>query len=286
MSRPFEGFLGVFDSGVGGLTVVEAVLRRFPNERVLYVADQAHVPYGGRPLDEVRGFATGISTFLAEQGCRAIVMACNISSAVALPSVEKELAPIPVLGMIGPAALRAAAVDSELQPDAESPIIGVLATEGTVQSGAYPKAIMACNPSATVAQVPCPRFVPLVESGETETAEALDAAREYLTFPARLRCRTIVLGCTHYPYLMPALQRAACDLFDAPVTFVDPAFEVAAALPPRPEGEPFSRPSLLLTTGSADNFRQQAPRFLPNAEFDTAAAVWKDERLVICDGDS
>src|SRR5437660_865322 len=103
-----DGPIGVFDSGVGGLTVVRAILARFPREQILYLADQAHVPYGGRPLDEIRGFAGAISAFLARQRCRAIVMACNISSAVALPEVRAALRPLPVTGVIEAAAKRAA----------------------------------------------------------------------------------------------------------------------------------------------------------------------------------
>lgn len=287
MALPFEGAVGVFDSGVGGLTVVDAILRRTPNEKVLYVADQAHVPYGGRPLEEVREFATSISRFLAAQGCRAVVMACNISSAVALPSVERLLAPLPIIGVIDPASRVAAKHNAGLDADGEPPIIGVLATEGTVNSGAYPKVLGSYDPRVTVAQVPCPRFVPLVEAGRTESADAVDAAREYLTFLARLHCRTIILGCTHYPYLLPALRRVAGELFEQPVTFIDPAQEAAESLSGIVE-DAGSMPgrSLLLTTGNPDNFQCQAPTFLASVgreAYDTGAAAWRDGTLQITD---
>lgn len=273
----------MFDSGVGGLTVVDAILRLNPDEKVLYVADQAHVPYGGRPLEEVREFATGISRFLAGQGCRAVVMACNISSAVALPSVERLLAPLPVIGVIDPASRMAARQNANVEPTGEPPIIGVLATEGTVNSGAYPTVLSSYDPRATIAQVPCPRFVPLVESGQTESADALDAVREYLTMLARLRCRTIILGCTHYPYLLPSLRRVAADMFDEPVTFIDPAREAAESLAEiAGEAIPTAARSLLLTTGNPDNFRCQVPTFLSGstrAAYDVGGARWDDGKL-------
>lgn len=290
MVRPFEGALGIFDSGVGGLTVVDAILRICPNECILYVADQTHVPYGGRPLEEVHGFATGISKFLANQGCRAIVMACNISSAVALRSVERSLAPLPVVGMIGPASARAVQNlgQAQLQLQAESPVIGVLATEGTVNSGAYVFIINCCDPRAAIAQVPCPRFVPLVEEGRTESEDAMDAAREYLQLLAKLGCRKIILGCTHYPYLLPVLRRVSEELFSEPVEFIDPAREAAAWLNEHDmlvstsvEADPASARSLLLTTGNADTFRCQAPRFLPGVSIPIGVARWEEGRLAL-----
>jgi glutamate racemase len=270
-----SGPLGVFDSGVGGLTVVGALLRRFPAERVLYVADQAHVPYGGRPLEEIRGFATGISRFLAEQGCRAVVMACNISSAVALEAARTELAPLPVLGVIEAAARKAEATAAE-------PRVGVLATEGTVRSGAYTAHLQAINPAARVVEVACPRFVPLVEAERTETDEALDAAREYLTPLAAAGCDIVVLGCTHYPYLLPALQAAAADLFPTPITFLDPAHEMADALAaalPDLGNRPHEGHSLLLTTGVPEHLAAQQPRFLPGISAETGGARWHAGRL-------
>jgi glutamate racemase len=275
VTRP-AGPIGVFDSGVGGLTVVQALLRRFPNEQILYVADQAHVPYGGRPLNEVCCFASGISAFLAARGCRAVVMACNISSATALPYVCEALAPLPVLGVISPAANRAAR-------DSESPCIGVLATEGTVRTGAYTAQIRSANPMVRVTEVPCPKFVPLVESGSLDTETAREAAAEYLMPLAEAGCKTVILGCTHYPFLLPTLRRVAACLFPSPVTFIDPADEMAAALcravPDVGLSHVPSR-SLLLTTGNADNFRDQAPRFLTGAAYTVGEARWNKDGLL------
>jgi glutamate racemase len=275
----------VFDSGVGGLTVVRALLRRFPAERVLYVADQAHVPYGERPLEEVCGFASSISAFLAGQGCRAIIMACNISSATALPLVSAAFAPHPVLGVITPAARRAAqlcasrfeeGISNQVSP------IGVLATPGTVRSGAYAAQIRQFYPAACVTEVPCPKFVPLVEAEAVETPEAHQAAQEYLAPLAEAGCRIILLGCTHYPFLLPTLRRASAELFPAPVTFIDPADEMAdalcAVLPDVGKAKPAGS-HVLLTTGDPAVFRAQAPHFLPNIAFEIVTARWQDEFL-------
>jgi glutamate racemase len=269
--------IGIFDSGVGGLTVAGALLRRHSRLPILYVADQAHVPYGGRPLEEIRGFATAISAFLARQNCRAILMACNISSATALPSVSQSLSPLPVHGMIAPAVRRALQSLAVSQSE-NAPRIGVLATAGTVQSGAYAVALHSLNRRCQVTQVPCPKFVPLVEAGEIESAAAREAACEYLTLLAESRCQTVILGCTHYPYLLPTLQRVAADLFPSPVTFIDPAEALADALPIPMDPDDISSPlRLLLTTGDPEHFRRQIPRFLPDVSCEVRAARWQTD---------
>lgn len=211
--------IGVFDSGVGGLSVAGEILRRLPAESVLYFADTAHVPYGGRPLAEVQGFALAICDFLVESGAKIVVMACNISSAVALPAARERHPDIPMLGVIEPGAAAALATGAKR--------IGVLATQGTVTSGAYTRTITAAEPAAEVVEVACPRFVPLVEAGETESVDARDAAREYLSPLAKAGCQAIILGCTHYPFLLPILRRVAGELFGngALPAFVDPAQE-------------------------------------------------------------
>lgn len=279
--------VGMFDSGVGGLTVVGTFLRRYPGERVLYVADQAHVPYGGRPLPEICGFASGISAFLAEEGCKAVVMACNISSAVAQAETAHSLAPLPVVGMIERAAQEAVRLAQEIEPAAPTPRIGVLATLGTTRSEAYPAFVRRFHPAAEVTQVACPKFVPLVEAELLEGTAAEAAAREYLAPLAAARCRVVVLGCTHYPFLMPTLRRVAAALFADPVAFLDPACVVVeslsfAASPPPISAE--AAPSLLLTTGDPAVLRQQAAFFLsdiPNLRFDIGSAQWSAEgRLV------
>jgi glutamate racemase len=212
--------IGVFDSGLGGLTVVREMLRRLPNERIVYVGDTAHVPYGGRALIEVQGFATEISRYLIEDaGCKAVVMACNISSAVAHDSVQARFPDVPVLGVIGPGARAAAAL-------AEGDAIAVLATEGTVRSGAYERALSTLAPEAGAISAACPKFVPLVEAGLAESPAAHDACREYLETALAGGARVVILGCTHYPFLLPTLRRVA----GPGVTFIDPAGETVREL--------------------------------------------------------
>lgn len=214
--------IGVFDSGLGGLSVAGRFLQTAPAERLLYFADTVHVPYGGRPLEEVKSFALSICDFLVSEGVKMIVMACNISSAIALADARATYADIPILGVVEPGSAAAVATGVEK--------IGVLATQGTVTSGAYTRIIRGLNPAARVIEVACPSFVPMVENGCTETDEAVDAAMEYLRPIAEAGCRTVVLGCTHYPFLRAALNAAADTLYagERPL-FVDPAVDAVRA---------------------------------------------------------
>ncbi len=197
--------IGVFDSGLGGLSVAAQIMRVCPHERIVYFADTAHVPYGERPLDEIRGYARDIVAFLVEEGAKAVVMACNMSSAVALEEAKNAWPDVPVIGMIEPGARAAVKI-------AQDAPIGILATTGTVKSEAYVREISRCGFSAQVVQQACPKFVPLVESGMAESEDA--------------GCDTIILGCTHYPFLRRAIECAA----GPDVTIVDPAEETALAL--------------------------------------------------------
>jgi glutamate racemase len=211
--------IGIFDSGLGGLSVAAQVLRTLPNERIIYFADTAHVPYGERPLEEIHGFALGIVQFLIEKGAKAVVMACNMSSAVALDAARAAHPNVPILGVIEPGARAALALPSR-KP------IGVLATTGTVKSEAYVRAITRIGPSAVVFQQACPKFVPLVEAGKADSEEAEAAACTYLAPLRRVGCETIILGCTHYPFLRGAIEAAA----GPGVTIIDPAEETAHSL--------------------------------------------------------
>jgi glutamate racemase len=266
--------IGVFDSGVGGLTVARRILERLPHERIVYVADQAHVPYGGRPLDEVRGFASGISAALLAHGCKAIVMACNISSAVGLAEVRAAHPDCAAFGMIAPGACRATR-------STRNGRIGVLATAGTVQSGAYTRGLHALDPKITVVEVPCPDFVPLVEAGAEESDAAREAAGRYLAAIREADCDTVILGCTHYPYLLGAL----CSAWSAPM-FVDPAEQAALDLADHLASAALLAPAvpdpahLLTTTGDLEAFRGGLARFLPAATYSRIAqASWNEDGL-------
>jgi len=203
------------------LSVAAQVLRQLPNERIIYFADNAHVPYGERPLEEIREFALGITEFLIDKGCKAVVMACNMSSAVALDAARECYPEFPIIGVIEPGA--AAAVRG---CESEEVRIGVLATTGTVKSAAYVRAIQQINPSARVMQQACPKFVPLVEAGKAHTEEAEAAARDYIAPLRQAGCKTIILGCTHYPFLRHAIEAAAGE----GARIIDPAEETAVVL--------------------------------------------------------
>ncbi len=211
--------IGVFDSGLGGLSVAAHILKRLPNEQIIYFADTAHVPYGERPLEQIQEFALDIIGFLTAKGAKAVVMACNMSSAAALDASRRAFPHIPIIGVIDPGA-KAAVAASNGTP------IGVLATTGTIKSGAYVRAAQKCDSTASVIGQACPKFVPLVESGLTETEDAEAAACTYVAPLLAEGCRTIVLGCTHYPFLRAQIQSAA----GAGVTIVDPAEETVSTL--------------------------------------------------------
>jgi glutamate racemase len=277
------GPLGVFDSGLGGLTVARRLRETLPDERIVYVADQAHVPYGGRALGEVCGFACGISEALLAYGCKAVVMACNISSATALPAVQADHPGVPILGVLLPGAASAAV-------QTVCGRVGVLATEGTVRSGAYTRALRARNADLQVTEIACPAFVPLVEAGELETDAAFDAARAYLAPLRRAGVDTVILGCTHYPFLLPTLRALAPDL-----RFVDPAEQTALEmrtllaradlLAAQSTPATTAPPPLLTTTGDVATFTAQTRRFLPDAAQTAciAAARWERNTLrLVC----
>lgn len=211
--------IGVFDSGLGGLSVARRILERLPNERIIYFADSAHVPYGERPLEEIQEFALAIVGFLIERGAKAIVMACNMSSAAALEISRKEYPDLPIVGVIAPGAK--AAVDACCGAP-----IGVLATTGTIKSKAYVRSVARYDASVPVFGQACPKFVPLIESGMTESEEAEAAACTYVAPLLAEGCRTIVLGCTHYPFLRKHIEAAA----GAGVRVVDPAEETVRVL--------------------------------------------------------
>ncbi|MDI6870461.1 MAG: glutamate racemase [Bacillota bacterium] len=209
------GPIGVFDSGLGGLTVVQEIWRHLPDEEVVYVGDTARVPYGGRSAEEIRCFNREIIGFLLQQGAKLVVFACNTSSALAFPVMQREF-PVPMVEVITPGARAAAAATRNGR-------IGLLATEATVRSGAYVRAILGELPGAQVTAVACPLLVPLVESGRAGSAEAARAVVEYLEPVREAGADTLVLGCTHYPYLRPHLQ----EQLERGVALIDPAVETA-----------------------------------------------------------
>lgn len=207
--------LGVFDSGIGGLTVARALFERLPRESVIYFGDTARVPYGPKSPDTVRRYSAEILAYLLQRGVKAVVVACNTSTAHALESLRTH-APVPVVGVIEPGARAAVAAT-------RSGKIGVIGTAGTVASGAYERAIKALRPDATVYARACPLFVPLVEEGWFDHAATELVANEYLAPLRRAGVDVLVLGCTHYPLLKPLLA----GVMGPGVTLIDSAEETA-----------------------------------------------------------
>lgn len=219
--------IGVFDSGIGGLTVLRAIQALLPHERVVYLGDTARLPYGAKSPETVTRYAAQATRALMRYDVKMVVIACNTASAVALPVVRAALDPVPVIGVVEPGARAAVAASS-------SGRIGVLATEGTVRGGAYARAIHALKPAAHVAQVACPLFVALAEEGWTEGEVPRLAAERYVQpLVSREGVDTLVLGCTHFPLLAAAISAAA----GPSVTLVDSAettaLEVRSALSSR-----------------------------------------------------
>jgi len=211
--------LGVFDSGLGGLTVVRALRERVPAESIVYLGDTARVPYGTRSKDTVVKYALGCSKILIDRGVKAIVVACNTVSAVALDILRVEL-DLPVLGVIEPGAR--AAADA-----ARGDVIGVLGTAGTIASGAYPRAVAAISTRAEVVCQAAPLLVPLVEEGWLDGEVPRLAVRHYLEPLVARRAKVIVLGCTHYPLLREVIEREALALSGQPLFIVDSAHATA-----------------------------------------------------------
>jgi glutamate racemase len=206
----------VFDSGIGGLTVVHEVMRQLPCESIIYFGDTARVPYGPKSPDTVRRYSREITGYLVEQGVKAVVIACNTATAHALPALRAEL-PVPVIGVVEPGARAAVAASG-------SGRIGVIGTMGTINSGAYERAIRAITPDATITTRACPLFVPLVEEGWTDHEVTRAVAREYLAPMANANVDALVLGCTHYPLL----KRVIADILGPVVRLIDSAEETAA----------------------------------------------------------
>src|SRR5256885_14709569 len=247
-SRP----IGVFDSGVGGLTVLHECLVTMPNEDFVYLGDHARLPYGPRPLDEIRRFAFEIAGYLATQGVKLIVVACNTATSAALPALQESLT-VPVVGVITPEAAAAVRATRNRR-------IGLLATQATVAAGRYEVLVRSLDAGVRFIAVACPDLVPLIEAGE----QTVDAVNEYAAPLKEAGCDTVILGCTHYPLIRPVFER----VFGRDVTLVfsaeETAREVAETLARKGfENEAEREGSYrFLTTGDPELFRSLGERFL------------------------
>ena len=264
-SRP----VGVFDSGVGGLTVLHECLVTMPHEDFVYLGDHARLPYGPRPLDEVRRFAHEIGVFLEAQDVKLVVVACNSATSAALPQLQEELT-VPVVGVITPEAHAAVQATRNRR-------IGLMATQATVEAGRYAKLIGDLDAGVEFFPVACPRLVPLIESEAPFGAETTEAVREYAEPLKEARVDTVILGCTHYPLIRPIFQR----VFGRDVTLVVSAEETA-----REVAETLARKGIeheagregsyrFLTTGEPSLFRELGERFLqlPLGEIEQVAVA-------------
>lgn len=248
--------IGVFDSGVGGLTVARAILDQLPHESILYIGDTARGPYGPRPLAEVRDFSLETLDFLVDQGVKALVIACNTASAAMLRDARERYS-LPVIEVIQPAVRRAVAAT-------RSGKVGVIGTRATIDSKAYLDAFAAA-PQLTITSAACPRFVEFVERGETSGAEITEVARQYLQPMIDADIDTLVLGCTHYPLLTGVISYVMGN----EVSLVSSAEETAkdlyrvlvegSLLRKAGSAAPHHR---FLATGDAGAFESLARRFL------------------------
>jgi glutamate racemase len=248
--------VGVFDSGVGGLTVLHECLVTMPHEDFVYLGDHARLPYGPRPLPEIRRFAREIGGYLEAQDVKLVLVACNAATSAALPRLQEELE-VAVVGVITPEAHAAVQATRNRR-------IGLMATKATVEAGRYAELVKTLDAGAELVPVACPRLVPLIESDDPFAAETTEAVREYAAPLKEAGVDTVILGCTHYPLIRPIFQR----VFGRGVTLVFSAEETA-----REVAETLARKRLendegregayrFLTTGDPAAFRSLGERFL------------------------
>ena len=244
--------IGVFDSGVGGLTVLHECLVTMPQEDFVYLGDHARLPYGPRPLAEIRRFASEIAGYLEEQGVKLIVVACNAATSAALPALQSSLE-VPLVGVIAPEAAAAVRATRNRR-------VGLLATQATVTAGRYEALVGALDAGVRFTAVACPDLVPLIEAGD----QTVDAVREYAEPLKRAGCDTVILGCTHYPLIRPVFQR----VFGREVTLVFSAEETAREVDETLRRKGWQNAAgregayRFLTTGDPAAFRALGERFL------------------------
>lgn len=218
MNNISEWAIGVFDSGVGGLTVVKAIKTLLPYEKIIYLGDTARVPYGNRSPDTVIRYSRENSRFLMERGIKLLVVACNTASSIALPALKQTL-PVEVIGVVEPGAKKAVSVT-------KSGRIGIIGTEATIRSRSYERALLKIDKKLKIFSRACPLFVPLVEEGMVEHRITYSVAEYYLSELRKFKIDVLILGCTHYPVLKKVIQK----IVGKDVMLIDSAEEVALAV--------------------------------------------------------
>jgi glutamate racemase len=268
----FDASIGIFDSGVGGLSVLRAIRTEIPDARLLYVADQRHVPYGARPVEEVRGFSFGIARFLLAQGAKVIVVACNTASAAALKELRAAFSEIPIVG-IEPAVKPAAEIT-------KSGVVGVLATPATFQGALYASVVERFASGVMVLQDTCPGLVDQIEKGELEGPKTRQILELALRPMLRQGIDTVVLGCTHYPFVIPLIQQICGD----EVRVIDPAPAVARQTRRVLEADGFLSSVTthhgveFITSGELSKFRSNLSRLIGEVT-DPKPANWSGDDL-------
>ena len=268
-----NAIIGMMDSGVGGLTILREVRKMLPVHPVVYLADQAHVPYGERSLEEVRGFAREITRYLIAQGARLIVVACNTASVAALRMLRNEFPDTPFVGM-----------EPAVKPAAEqtrSGVVGVLATHATFQGEVYSSVVERFAAGVTLLQDHCPGLVARIENGDLQGPETEAILRKALIPMLEKGADTIVLGCTHYPFVIPLIRR----ITGPAVRVIDPAPAIARQTRRLLEesglmaGKGESAALRMLTTGSAENLASVIPILLAETHA-VESVTWQENRLV------
>ncbi|WP_225743582.1 glutamate racemase [Marinilactibacillus sp. Marseille-P9653] len=249
--------IGLLDSGVGGLTVMKEAMKQLPNESFYYIGDTARCPYGPRPKEQVKEFTWDLTKFLLEKNIKMLIIACNTATAAALTDLKKEL-DIPVIGVILPGS-RAAIKTTKLNR------IGVIGTEGTIQSGEYKKAITKKQANTEVFSEACPKFVPLIESNQFSSSIAKKVVTESLQDLRRKKVDTLVLGCTHYPLLRPLIQNVIGDsvtLIDSGAETVNEVSVLLDYYDMAEEKSDYPNERKFYTTGSVNMFKDIASEWL------------------------
>ena len=269
-----NGSIGIFDSGVGGLTVLLQIQAKLPHENLVYLADQAHVPYGPRPDAEVQRFSLEISRFLINQGAKIIVVACNTASAAALDYLRRTILDIAFVGM-----------EPAIKPGAgetKSGRVGVLATAGTFDSQRYANLMTRFAREVTVFEDPCPGLVERIEDGDLDSPETMWILRSALTPMLKENIDTLVLGCTHYPFVVPLIEQ----IVGPGVSIIDPAPAVAMQTLRILEKQSLVTPSdspgttTAYTSGNPDSFHSLILKLL-GLDIPASSVIWTSGELRI-----
>jgi glutamate racemase len=265
--------IGIFDSGVGGLSVLRVIRKQLAHEDIVFLADQAHVPYGPRSLEQVRQFSEGITRFLLDHGCKIIVVACNAASAAALMHLRQTFPEIPFVGM-----------EPAVKPAAElsqTRVVGVLATPATFQGALYASVIERFAQGVTVLQNTCPGLVKQIEAGSLDTEKTYRILNDALQPMVSQGIDTVVLGCTHYPFVIPMIQK----IVGPEVNVIDPAPAVARQVERvlqsqnKLSGDNHAGSTIFITTGNPENLKPLLPVLIGQAA-DVRQVVWENDSQI------